>query len=33
VIKDSLADVFDFAVPPVIAAVIFREDYIVEGGP
>src|SRR6266550_6007112 len=30
--EDALANVCDLAVPPIIAAVIFREDHLVKGG-
>jgi len=30
--EDALANVFDFTVPPIVAAVIFREYHMVKGG-
>jgi Helix-turn-helix domain len=32
VMEDTLANVGDFVVPPIVAAVVFREDHLVKGG-
>jgi transposase len=33
VVEDALTDLFHVPIPPVVAAVVFRQDHVVEGGP